>query len=415
MFVGARNSTQTDSWVPGTLDDNGDGLSDVAVGTWSGAGMASFVDVYDGVAGTVWSPGAPALLEGSSPPGQDLVASAGDVDGDGVTSLLIAEPNADAVYLYDSDVASPVKLSPPSGLGSAGYGSSLAGAGDLNGDGFDDFVIGFGGSGISKAYVYFGFDTSSTWTPLPLWSPGNNFGSAFASGDFNGDNLSDLAVSAPNSGNVYVFPGVAGPGTSWAPCPVVLTNVVGASLASGDFNGDGLSDLAIGQNGSPGTVAVYLGAAGSIWTPGAPITITGQLTASNFGNAMSNAGDLNGDGVDDLVIGAVGANRAYVYLGSAGTSWAPGAGIRITGPSGTFFGDSVAGAGDLNGDGYADLVIGGPSNPSGAYVYLGAPGSTWVPGTPITLTGGSATAPQGFGFSVASLLHPLGIATHLTL
>jgi hypothetical protein len=136
------------------------------------------------------------------------------------------------------------------------------------------------------------------------------------------------------------------------------------------------------------------------------LTLTGEAANSSFGGSVATAGDVNGDGYSDVVVGAArhysDTGRVYVYLGSAnGLSPAPT--FTATGESlGSYFGSSVGTAGDVNGDGYADVIIGARgdlSNTGRAYVYLGSP--TGLGATPAFTATGEAMN-NGFGSSVAT-------------
>jgi hypothetical protein len=198
-------------------------------------------------------------------------------------------------------------------------------------------------------------------------------------------------------------------------------------VGAGDVNGDGYADLVVGALGASvnatddfaGKAYVYLGSAAGLATS-PTVTLLGSEVRGAFGRWVSNAGDVNGDGYADVVIGADGENgadgagspgRAYVYLGSAaGLAASPA--VTLIGPDGpgSWFGRCVAAAGDVNGDGYADIVIGadaGGRQPGGAagttvgwaYVYLG--NATGVASSPaVTWTGPSEGSV--FGRIVAS-------------
>ena len=181
---------------------------------------------------------------------------------------------------------------------------------------------------------------------------------------------------------------LTGPAGSW---------YFGYSVATaGDVNGDGYADVLVGariDGDTSGQALLYLGGASGLATPAAT-TLTGEEQDSYFGESVAPAGDVNGDGYADVVVGAWGyasqTGRAYVYLGGASGLATPAA-TTLTGvAAGDRFGYSVAPAGDVNGDGYADVVVGAwgdSSNTGRAYVYLGgASGLATTAAT--TLTGG---------------------------
>src|SRR3990172_601415 len=288
------------------------------------------------------------------------VAGAGDVNGDGVPDYIIGAPYADpggisssgCAYVYSG--ASGALLYQKNGtLVNEVLGASVAGAGDVNGDGRDDFIIGT----KTQAYVYSGA------TGNLVYQKGGG-GPVAGAGDVNGDGRADFIIS--NSSQSYVYSGSTG--------SLLYQKSGGSSVAGiGDINGDGRADFLIGdQNADPGftnggSAYVYSGATGSLL-----YQKNGAADYDLFGSSAAGAGDVNGDGKPDFIIGArtatvgglISAGAAYVYSGATGALL-----YRVNG-SGAYdnLGCSVAGVGDLNGDGGSEFIVGALlADPSGRY------------------------------------------------
>ena len=267
-------------------------------------------------------------------------------------------------------------LAPTEGFSVQGLvGWSLSDAGDINGDGIDDFIVGvqegsLGGSLAGQAYVIFG-KVGATRANIDLTTitaadgfiiqgdaAGDRAGfSVSSAGDVNGDGIDDLIVGAPTGDDGGTDAGEA----------YVIFGEAGATRANID-----LTNLAAADG----------------------FIIQGDLAGDLAGFSVSSAGDINGDGIDDLIVGAPGGDNgganvggAYVIFGKAGatradidlTSIAAADGFIIQGDlSGNLAGFSVSSAGDINGDGIDDLIIGSDDN-SGwdqAFVIFGKAGAT---------------------------------------
>jgi hypothetical protein len=412
LTVGARSAPVDTSWGS-TLDVNGDGYADLVV---AAAGMSSStgsVYVYLGSATGLATAPATTLIgpEGEGWHFGASLASAGDVNGDGYADLVVGSSNLSSgsparAYLYlgaPTGLASApaTTLTSPQPVGPNYFGSIVAGAGDVNGDGYADIVVG----SLDGAFVYLGSAAGLATTPTPALVPasGSGFGSPVASaGDVNGDGYGDLVVGSPGGGNwgghAYVFLGSA-TGLATAPTTTLAAGgpTFGETLASaGDVNGDGYADVVVGEYyaaNETGAVYIFLGSATGLATTPATLLTGLDGTYGSFGQSAASAGDVNGDGYADIIVGAPGASlyagRAYVYLGGA-LGLANGPAAALTGPDGAngYFGWSVASSGDVYGDGYAGVVVGalqGPSYMGSAYAYSGsASGLAVVPATALT-------------------------------
>ena len=299
------------------------------------------------------------------------------------------------------------------------FGQAIAVVGDITGDGVPDLVVGgpfhdseFSGNNgfgppqdVGRAFLINGAtlgeitELNDPFFQQPLDFPkfGGFFGFSVAGiGDINHDGVPDILVGVPhhsnfdldriNCGEAFVFSG--------ADHSILFTindpnenegNRFGYAVAGlGDVNGDGVPDMIIGvpkNNASDalpdvGTAYVFSGADGSLIRQ---LNSPDQTLSGRFGSAVANAGDVNHDGVNDIIIGAPGISKAYVFSGATGALL-----FSITSPASAnadkipSFGYAVAGGQDVNNDGTPDFVIGAPSQNSlqgGAYVFSGSNGA----------------------------------------
>lgn len=414
-------------------DVNGDGYTDVIVGAPSsqddldeGGRAYVYLGSANGLADS------PAWIAESDQAGARFgwsVSTAGDVNGDGYSDVIVGAPfdyNAQdegRAYVY-LGAASGLADSPAwvAEIDQAGacFGFSVGTAGDVNGDGYSDVIVGaetYSGTYplSGQAYVYLG--SASGLASSPAWAVDSDqfvvfFGHAVGTaGDVNGDGYDDVVVGAygggyDGSGQAYVYLGSA-TGLATSPAWVAEGDQADALLGwsagtAGDVNGDGYDDVIVGAPTSgdnlEGRVYVYLGSATGLAANPAWI-VEGNQDWAEFGVSLGTAGDVNDDGYGDVIVAGYDRDggwtyecgRAYVYLGSAdGLAWYPSWLSECGRFSGGFDG-SLGTAGDVNGDGYSDVIVGAPGAGTGgrAYVYLGAPYYcaylpivTWQQGSP---------------------------------
>jgi hypothetical protein len=270
---------------------------------------------------------------------------------------------------------------------------------DTNRDGYADALVGvcgFGGLGCANlAHLYrSGPNGLDTEQPVILTSPtgtGGFGGTLNVVGDTNGDGYPDIAVGDYFGGNTHIFYGNAAGIDTEFPQTLTYFGAVLSVAGAGDLNRDGYSDVIIGLP-LQSTVLVFLGSEDGVMKDPIASLNSGGLTM--MGLCVDGAGDINGDGFADIIAGAPlsGGETAFIFLGTAdGIMEVPS--YSLAGTEGTMFGASVAGAGDLNNDGYSDVAIGAPEGDE-VWVYYG--NASGINPIPTIITG-----PQNTGLSVS--------------
>lgn len=360
----------------------------------------------------------------------------GDVNGDGFSDVVVGAPGVGQGRIYvfagsaTGDFGSPTWTA--DGTQAAGvpveitarFGHDVAAVGDINHDGYHDFIVlapGYGyvtgadGGSYGAIVAYFGTPQgpSKQWTLIgdPSLTARRFSGPIAAAGDVNGDGTPDLITGQPNASRSPTFALSRAELFYMSPAGTPTTSTIlttssyfsnfGHVTGAGDVDADGYDDIVIGVTTFAASSAfVYRGSAAGLIT--APTIIAGPADPPQFGVSSAPAGDVNRDGYADVLFGARGA--AYLFLGSASGLSASPAWSRLGLQADSFFGSSV-GAADVMGDGYPDVIVGAPRysddqvNEGAAYLFPGGPGGIsnepiWV-GTLPNQTGAGFGNPVG--------------------
>lgn len=326
----------------------------------------------------------------------------GDVDGDDRDDFAISAPSypftpwESEVQIYSGASGALIRVLANPGTLSNNFGRAMANLGDVDGDGVEDLAVGAHRDSTAPflqwpgaVFVYSGQSGALLYTVFGD-SIDHELGySVDAVDDLDGDGVRELV--AGHSGADFSDPRVGiYSGSDGSPLMVIRgTNSSFGTAVSGlgDLSGDGFGEIAIGDFKSSvtatqsGSVWIYSGSDGSLLRE--HHESTGD-SGAQLGRALANAGDVDGDGLDDLVVGAPGwtsgnmLGKAVVLSGADGTTlheFFPGSGLES-------MGRAVAGGGDLDGDGHADILVGSPfSNVQGqnyrgrARIYSGKTGA----------------------------------------
>jgi hypothetical protein len=328
-----------------------------------------------------------------------VVSSIGDIDGDGKDDVLSgaynASPgglaNAGSAYLYSSGTGNLIKQY--NGLAAGdNFGISVASISDIDGDGKDDVLVGAKGadpgslSNAGSAYIYSSV-TGNLIRQYNSISAGDNFGYQISSiGDIDGDNLDDVLIGAypadpgglAYAGSVYIYS--SGTGNLIRQYNgAAASDYFGYSIASiSDMDGDGKDDVLVGAiaadpGGLSGAGSAYIYSSG---TGNLIRQYNGEAADDWFGNSISSISDIDGDGLDDVLVGAYFANPSGISWAGSAYIYSSGTGNIIKkyngGAANDNFGYSIASISDIDGDGKDDVLIGATGVQSNGHGMSGA-------------------------------------------
>lgn len=376
--------------VDGHAAGHGLGTCLAAVGDLNGDGVSELM----GGGNRYGSPAGPVLVDGASgatlkvftqPTFGEVVAAAGDVNGDGTPDLIVGDifaPStalgAGKAWVYSGQAPYALLYSYSGTAADQYFGGGATGLGDVNGDGFGDFAIGSWGAFATlpfsgKVEVFSGADGSLLDTIDGTFDHGYFGEEVERVPDVDGDGVDELLVGAfgesalgYNTGAAYLYSGATRQ-LIWMKAGPAYNSRMGDELAGvGDLNGDGAGEVIASArfNAGNGSVFVLDGTSGATL-----FEFYGYDPDEVFGAGVAGAPDVNGDGIDDILIGSDAFYEPGGYTGFARVySGADGWLLRDyrTGVETERFGRAVAGLGDVNGDGRGDVAVGAADADTGA-------------------------------------------------
>ena len=440
LIVGSQLNTGSIKYASSSKDINGDGIADIVLGNYGANNAFGIAYIILGKNGTWTSSFSLSDLNGTNGfmlLGSDrsdyigyYVDNSGDCNGDGIADLVIGYGDRDIVQvIYGHTGIWPKNiiignLNATQSFSVSGFGPTGSGivsnAGDVNGDGIADLVVSDTDPSISPnidiSYLVFGTNKTLTTQPNRYTFSANGY--INNAGDVNGDGIADIIIGDPGDNSAVGIDNLQATGASYLifghngtwNTSFYVSNIDGTNGVTflginvddkagycvsnaGDINADGLADIVIGSPGANAAYIIFGSKRG--WNSPFPLAnlngINGfTITGTNVGHIVTNAGDLNGDYVADIVISAY--SSTYVIFGHAGPWPSVFSIYDLNGRNGFAINaasNAINNGGDINGDGLPDLFVGSNSVPGGFVIFGDAPTTMIINDTALNLYEGS--------------------------